>query len=50
MMAQYDLQGKEGTTWDGAGDVDPTCIAPDGKTVDVKKSKSLRTSDLFTRN
>ena len=30
MMAQYDIQGVEGTTWDGAVNVDPKCIAPKG--------------------
>ena len=28
MMAQYDLVGEEGTLWDGARTVDPTCILP----------------------
>lgn len=28
MMAQYDLQGDEGTLWPGARTVDPTCVLP----------------------
>eukprot|EP00579_Thalassiosira_antarctica_P014394 CAMPEP_0201944786 /NCGR_PEP_ID=MMETSP0903-20130614/53570_1 /ASSEMBLY_ACC=CAM_ASM_000552 /TAXON_ID=420261 /ORGANISM="Thalassiosira antarctica, Strain CCMP982" /LENGTH=745 /DNA_ID=CAMNT_0048487841 /DNA_START=56 /DNA_END=2294 /DNA_ORIENTATION=+ len=31
MMAQYDMRGDEGTTWDGARDIDRTCIKPTTK-------------------
>jgi len=31
MMAQYDMRGDEGTTWDGARDIDRTCIKPTAK-------------------
>ena len=31
MMAQYDMRGDEGTTWDGARDIDRTCIKPTSK-------------------
>ena len=47
MMAQYDVHGKEGAIWDGAREVDPTCVLPKsakrkGKSGKVGKVAKLR--------